>query len=107
MCTLSPCLQMVSNSSVNCSSISSISQHCLYSHSVMQMVNDIKHYVDEALTGNHPGSYYQLRIQEFWLSQLFSDGLPEESVRSTLFDALSNNGMDCRENDSGVQCEYS
>ena len=105
--TLPPCLQMVSNSSVNCSSICSILQHCLYSHSVVQIVNDIKHYVDEALRGNHLGSCYQLRIQEFWLSQLFSDGLPEESVRSTLFDVLSNNGVDCRENDSGAQCEYS
>ena len=107
MCTLPPCLQMVSNTSVNCSSISSISQHCLYSQSVLQIVNDIKHYVNEALRGNHPGSCYLLICQGCWLSQLFSDGLPEESVRSRLFDVLSKNGMDCRENDSGVQCEYS
>ena len=105
MCTLPPCLQMVSNSSVNCSSISSISQHCLYSHSVMQIMNDIEHYVNAALGGNL--FCHQLENQKCWLSQLFSDGLPKESVRSTLFDVLRNNGMDCRENDSGVQCEYS
>ena len=103
MCTLPPCLQMVSNSSVNCSSISSISQHCLYSHSVMQIMNIIEDYVNATLGGNLLCNH--LEIQKCWLSQLFSDGLPEESVMNTLFDVLRNNGMDCSENDSVVQCE--
>jgi hypothetical protein len=81
------------NSSIDCSSISSISQYCLYSHSVDQLYADIEHYMkvlkkDPSFNINldsHPAC---------WLTQLFSDGLPEDSVVNTLLNILRRTGPD-------------
>ena len=85
-------LQRDANSPLNCSSISSISQYCLYSHSVDQLDANIEHYMkvlkkDPSFNTNldsHPAC---------WLTQLFSDGLYENSVVNTVFNILRRTGV--------------
>ena len=90
------------NSTVNCSSISSISQHCLHSDSVRQKkVKAVKSLAEGVRTNldTHPSC---------WMTQFYQNSSPEEDVWETLLDNVSMHSVTCSLNqDETVSCGFS
>ena len=99
--------------SVNCSSLESISLYCLESSSLLKLRNNLAVY-NEALIGGRQHDYSTSE----WLSQLFSNNTLEShqeesqeemenhgSVAELLVDILYANGVDCDlTNLSSISC---